>query len=223
MKNRRPGPEPMAQFFNLRAQRYDQVHLGHVDGGQATKDLVAGLLPEGTCAILDLGCGTGLELEAVYARFPETRVTAVDIAEDMLQKLRERFPAQEMEIVRESYLDMDFGAARYDAVITVMSLHHLSPKQKAALFARIHDCLRPGGVFLNCDYFAPARAYELYRRLLLWALRKPPGSVHFDIPFTARHELALLRRAGFRCKAAWRKRKTWVLAAEAERIPAIFR
>ena len=84
--------EPMAQFFNSRAEIYDEVHTSHIDGGRASKDIVAGLLPEGTKRILDLGVGTGLELEAVFARFPEAHVTGIDMAEDMLQKLRERLP-----------------------------------------------------------------------------------------------------------------------------------
>lgn len=206
--------EPMAQFFNSRADIYDEVHTSHIDGGRESKDIVAGLLPEDTESILDLGVGTGLELEAVYARFPNAQVTGVDMAEDMLQKLRERFPGRGMELIRGNYLDMDFGAARFDAVISVMSLHHLAPKQKVILFQRARKCLTPGGVFLNCDYYARSRAYELRRRGLLWLLRGLPGSVHFDIPLTARHEMNIMRSSGFCCvKAAWRQGNSWVLEA----------
>jgi len=205
--------EPMAQFFNTRAETYDEVHLSHT-GGRASKDVVAGLLPENARRILDLGVGTGLELEAVYARFPDIQVTGIDMAEDMLQKLLERFPGKDIEVIRGSYLGYDFGAARYDAVITVMSLHHLAPEQKAALFRRVLESLAPGGVFLNCDYYAKSRGYELRRRGLLWLTRKPPGSVHFDIPLTARHELDIMRSSGFSCaKSAWRRGNTWVLEA----------
>lgn len=204
--------EPMAQFFNTRADIYDEVHTSHVDGGRAGKDIAAGLLPEHTRRVLDLGVGTGLELEAVYARFPGVRVTGIDMAADMLQKLLERFPGKEIESVCGSYLDYDFGTACYDAVITVMSLHHLPPKQKAILFRRVRACLAPGGVFISCDYFAHSRTYEFQNRAKLFAARVKPGSVHFDIPLTARHELRLLRRAGFSCvKAAWREGNTWAL------------
>jgi len=209
--------EPMAQFFNSRAEAYDEVHTSHIDGGRASKDIVAGLLPEGTRRILDLGVGTGLELEAVFMRFPEARVTGIDMAEDMLQKLRERFPGKEMELVCGSYLDLDFGAAQYDAVISVMSLHHLLPAQKRLLFERVRKSLVPGGVFLNCDYFAPSRVYELRRRAMLWAMRAQPGSVHFDIPMTARHEMNIMRSSGFcHVEDVWKQGNTWVLEAKAD-------
>jgi len=204
----------MAQFFNSRADIYDEVHTSHIDGGRESKDIVAGLLPEHTANILDLGIGTGLELEAIYVRFPDAQVTGVDMAEDMLRKLRERFPDRTIETICGSYLDMDFGAARYDAVVSVMSLHHLTPKQKRVLFERVRKSLAPGGVFLNCDYFARSRTYEIWRRGLLWLLHAVPGSVHFDIPLTARHEMNIIRSSGFHsAKAVWRERNTWVLEA----------
>jgi len=206
--------EPMAEFFNSRAEVYDEVHTSHIDGGRASKDIVAGLLPEGTRRILDLGVGTGLELEAVFARFPEAQVTGIDMAEDMLQKLRERFPGKEMELICGSYLEADFGTAQYDAVISVMSLHHLPPAQKRLLFERVRKCLKPGGGFLNCDYYAKSRAYELRCRAKLWTMHAPPGSVHFDIPMTARHEMNIMRSSGFsRVRDAWKQGNTWVLEA----------
>ena len=209
--------EPMAQFFNSRAEAYDEVHTSHIDGGRASKDIVAGLLPEGTRRILDLGVGTGLELEAVFARFPEAQVTGIDMAEDMLQKLRGRFPGKEVKAICASYLDLNFSTAQYDAVISVMSLHHLPPAQKRLLFERVRKCLVPGGVFLNCDYYAPTRVYELRRRAMLWAMRAPPGSVHFDIPLTAQHEMKILRSSGFSfVEDAWRQGNTWVLEAKVD-------
>jgi len=31
--------EPMAQFFNSRADIYDEVHTSHIDGGRESKDI----------------------------------------------------------------------------------------------------------------------------------------------------------------------------------------
>ena len=114
-------------------------------------------------------------------------------------------------------MDADFGTTQYDAVISVMSLHHLLPAQKKLLFERVRKCLMPGGVFLNCDYFAPSRVYELHRRAMLRAMRARPGSVHFDIPLTARHEMNIMRSSGFGCaEDAWRQGNTWALKAEVD-------
>ena len=39
----------------------------------------------------------------------------------------------------------------FDAVVSALSIHHLSHEQKAALFKRIYQSLRPGGIFINAD------------------------------------------------------------------------
>ena len=80
--------EEMGAFFDARCRVYDAVHTGGIDGGMESKRVPAALLPEGTRTLLDLGVGTGLELEAVFARFP----TGLDIAPSMLALLREKYP-----------------------------------------------------------------------------------------------------------------------------------
>jgi len=204
----------MAQFFNTRAPTYDEVHTGHISGGLATKDLIAQYLPEHTRDVLDLGCGTGLELPAIYARFPGARVVGIDLAEDMLALLRGRCAGFHVETLCMSYFDYEFPANRFDAVASVMSLHHFSPAQKLDLYARVRQTLRPGGVFLNCDYFigSPLRERLYFRRLR--RLGCEPGAAHFDTPLTARHEMRVLRQAGFeRVRVVYANKNTKVVMA----------
>jgi len=206
--------EPMGDFFNARASDYDEVHTGHIDGGLATKDLVAHYLPEGTRDVLDLGCGTGLELPALFARFPEARVVGIDLAEDMLALLRERCTGFDVQTLRMSYFDYDFPPGRFDAVISVMSLHHFTPAQKRDLYSRARSALKPGGVFLNCDYFigSPLRVRLNFLRLRL--MRQAPGAMHFDTPLTARQEMKVLRQSGFaRVELVWENENTKVVMA----------
>ena len=86
--------EEMGPFFDTQCRVYDAVHTGGIDGGMESKRVPAALLPEGTRTLLDLGVGTGLELEAVFARFPTVRVTGLDIAPSMLALLREKYPGR---------------------------------------------------------------------------------------------------------------------------------
>ncbi len=67
--------EEMGAFFDARSKSYDEVHTGHIGGGLESKHVPALYLPEGCKELLDLGIGTGLELETVFQRFPEVRVT----------------------------------------------------------------------------------------------------------------------------------------------------
>ncbi|MCL2301138.1 MAG: class I SAM-dependent methyltransferase [Firmicutes bacterium] len=189
--------EPMGAFFNKHAPTYDHDHTAQIVGGVAMKDIVAGYLPEGARDILDLGCGTGLELPAIFARFPEARVVGIDLAEDMLALLHERCAGFAVETLHMSYFDYDFPEKQFDAVISVMSLHHFSPEQKIGLYSRVRSTLKPGGVFLNCDYYIgnPLCARLQFARLR--RLKIEPGAMHIDTPLTTRQELQTLRQAGF--------------------------
>ena len=206
--------EPMGDFFNARASDYDEVHTSHISGGIATKELIAHYLPEGTREVLDLGCGTGLELPALFARLPGAKVLGIDLAEDMLALLHERCTGFDVQTLCMSYFDYDFPPGRFDAVVSVMSLHHFTPAQKLALYSRARSTLKPGGVFLNCDYFlgSPLRVRLNFLRLAL--MRQQPGAMHFDTPLTAKQEMKVLRQAGFeRVKTLWKVKNTEVIGA----------
>jgi cyclopropane fatty-acyl-phospholipid synthase-like methyltransferase len=39
----------------------------------------------------------------------------------------------------------------FDAIVSALAIHHLEDAEKRSLFARIHERLRPGGVFVNAE------------------------------------------------------------------------
>ena len=74
--------------------------------------------------------------------------------------------------------------------------------QKARLFAKIRDSLRPGGVYLQCDYEAKTQQIEdlLFAECARRRARDgiaPDVFVHFDTPLTLEHEMQAMRDAGF--------------------------
>ena len=100
-----------------------------------------------------------------------------------------------------SYFAVSFPGA-FDAVISFESLHHFLPEKKRRLFKRIYDCLMPGGMFVNGDYFACCDEEENLLRET-WSRKRREENipddtfVHFDIPLTKEHEAALLKEVGF--------------------------
>jgi len=99
-------------------------------------------LPDHTQTIIDFGIGTGLELEEIYKRFPNVEVTGLDIAENMLRLLSERYPDKDIHLYQKSYLDFEFGRSNYDVALSVMTLHHYDHITKTGLYRRINDCLK---------------------------------------------------------------------------------
>lgn len=180
----------MRNFFNEKAAGYDAVHLPDM----ATKAAITEALPDGVSRLLDLGAGTGLELYPLFEQFPEARVRVVDIAEKMLNGLRERPFAGRLEIVCGDFFGLDFGG-NYDAVISSAALHHFAPADKARLYAKIFACLKPGGMFVNSDGFVDT-IEEQEAHMREYAGHGGDGG-HYDTPLAVSVEEELLRGAGF--------------------------
>ena len=194
--------EAMDAFFEARLSDYDGHMLRDIRGAAEFYPYTASLLPAAPARILDLGCGTGLELEAYFRRCPEAEVTGIDLSEAMLRALRLKFPGRRLELIRGSYRELPLGEERCDAAVSVESLHHFTPGQKAALYASLLAALKPGGRFILTDYFADSEEGSAAAFEELGKLRKEAGLgedilVHYDTPLTVQRETALLREAGF--------------------------
>lgn len=183
--------ENMRQFFNEKADgNYDSVHLNMMNN----KIPITEALPEGTKRVLDLGGGTGLELIPLFERFPEARVTVVDVAEEMLAQLRKRDFAARVDIICGDFFCVDFGRD-YDAVISTSALHHFSEEDKTRLLAKALDSLRPGGMFINSDKCVRTQEEQDYAFKELE--EEPDKYRHMDTPLTPENECKALRAAGF--------------------------
>ena len=85
--------EKMDEFFENRLAGYDEHMLTEIESADAFYPFTARCLPVGeNCRILDLGCGTGLELEFYFAINPSARVTGIDMTKGMLDALERKFP-----------------------------------------------------------------------------------------------------------------------------------
>lgn len=204
--------EKMNDFFNARFKDYDEIHTSHIDGGMESKNVIANLLPVSTKKLLDIGIGTGLELEAIFNRFTDVHVTGMDIAENMLELLKEKYKREyergQINLLHRSYLDYDYAGKEYDAVVSVMTLHHYTHKVKTEIYRNIWSSLKDGGVYIESDYMISElkndnpQAIEdsLFQNLL--TLRKEQGldeksEYHYDTPCTVPNQIKMLYAAGF--------------------------
>lgn len=184
--------ENMRGFFNRKASEnaYDCVHLNMMN----SKEPITKVLPEGTKRVLDLGAGTGLELIPLFERFPDARVTVVDVAEEMLEQLKTRPFADKLEIICGDFFFTDFGEG-FDAMISTSALHHFTEEDKTRLFAKVLDSLRPGGMLVNSDKCVRTQEEQDYAFRELE--EEPTKYNHMDTPLTPENERKVLEAAGF--------------------------
>ena len=196
--------EKMADFFEARLDGYDEHMLTNIAGAKEFYPFTAAQLPAFSGAkILDLGCGTGLELEGYFKLNPRVRVTGIDLSERMLEALAAKFPDKDLNLIRGSYFEVPFGENCLDAAVSVESLHHFTKEEKIPLYKKLYDALKPGGVFILTDYFSMSEDEENFHRAELLRLKAEQGLgdgefYHYDTPLTVAHEMEALEQAGFR-------------------------
>jgi tRNA (cmo5U34)-methyltransferase len=115
--------------------------------------------------VLDVGAGTGLLTAAVAESYSDARFELLDGSAEMLAEARERLGERILAVHVQDMAD-GLPAGPFDAVVSALAIHHLADDDKRVLFGRVHDVLRPGGVFVNAEQVAgptPELA-DLYRK-----------------------------------------------------------
>ena len=195
--------EKMGEFFDARLNGYEEHMLTCIESAPEFYPITADYLPkEAHAAVLDLGCGTGLELNEYFRMNPAAHITGIDLAPGMLKALQEKFPDKALDLHLGSYFDLPFGESCFDAAVSVESLHHFTQAEKLPLYKKLHNALKDGGYFILTDYFSLTEEEETSTRAELLRLKAEQGLAedefyHFDTPLTVDHEVEVLRDAGF--------------------------
>ena len=210
----------VSSHLRLDTAEYDRIirtYIPYYDESRAVQlDLLAATELQPDARIVDLGGGTGSLAEAILERFPQARVIVRDIDPEMLAVAQTRLSrfAGRVELDRASFAA---PLPVVDAVLSAFALHHIPTlADKTAVYGRIHDAIRPGGVFLNNDAaagpfwpllrdqwaaFMATQGFTLeqgYRNLDDWAAE--------DTYFSVREELEAMAAAGFdQAECAWRR------------------
>ena len=195
--------EEMSEFFTNRLDGYDEHMRTTIEGASDFYAYTAAQLPAQPGArVLDLGCGTGLELEEYFRLNPEADVTGIDLCRPMLDALAAKFPDRKLHLRCESYFDAELSPDTYDAAVSVESLHHFTAEKKRELYCGLFGALKKGRKFILTDYFAESEALEKEYFENLEALKREQQLddgqfYHYDTPLTMEHEMEILAEAGF--------------------------
>jgi tRNA (cmo5U34)-methyltransferase len=156
------------EAFSAHAAEYTALRRRLVPAFDAFYGTAVGAVSE--CAsggpvarVLDLGAGTGLLTAMVAERYPDVSFELLDGSPEMLGEARQRLGGRVVAVHIQDMAD-PLPEGPFDAVVSALAIHHLEDEDKRVLFRRIHEVLRPGGVFVNADQFlgpTPALA-ELY-------------------------------------------------------------
>ena len=212
--------ESMSDFFTARTEGYDEHMLTEVEGCKEGYIKMASLVPSACERLLDLGCGTGLELDEIFRLFPRIKVTGIDLTESMLRKLREKHSDKDITLICGDYFTEPFGECEFDCTVSFQTMHHFSHEKKLGLYRKIYESLSSEGVYIECDYMVLTQTEEDHWFRENARLRKEQGIgedefYHYDTPCTVDNQIMLLKSAGFSSvKQVFRKENTTMLVAK---------
>ncbi|QDU76126.1 hypothetical protein Pan97_31710 [Bremerella volcania] len=149
--------DPSKFFDQEKAAGYDQRWAGMAAINDAQHLLLKGILstlgPQ--ARLLCVGAGTGAELLALAAAFPNWQFTVVEPAPGMMQVCRRNAEAQAITqrcTFHEGYLDSLPQTEPFDAATSMLVSHFLVDReQRNRYFAEIARRVRPGGLVVNSD------------------------------------------------------------------------
>ena len=156
------------KHFEEEASEFDNIILKLVPHYIQMIDALVSAIPfknTDSINIIDLGCGTGYVSMKIKERFPNSKLTCLDFAENMIAQAKIRMNKyKDVTFYLEDIRKFEFDK-KYDAVVSSLALHHLETnKDKIKFYKKIFDALEPEGVFYNSDIILGSNEtlHELY-------------------------------------------------------------
>lgn len=164
-------------------------------------------------AWLDAGCGTGRTAETAFAELPIERFVFCDTSPEMLEIAKERFGDRKKcntEFILSDVRELDFHSC-FDVVTAVQVNHYLDRQGRTLAVKKCCEALKPGGVFITFENFAPGSETGKKLYLRRWEnFQRDNGRPAADcaehisrygrkyFPITVPEHLQLLKDCGFR-------------------------
>ncbi len=107
--------------------------------------------PEQEFRVMDMGCGTGNVTLMIKKKYPNAVVTCLDMAVNMLEEAKQKLKDySDIRYVVADFSDYEFDA-RFDAIVSSLTFHHLDEGDKRRLYERIFNALEFDGIFITGD------------------------------------------------------------------------
>ena len=206
MINKLDYPKKIENHFNKRADGYDN-HMEKTvtsfnDFYKIISDPISAI--NNNIEILDLGCGTGIELKYLFNKNPKIKITGIDLSEKMLLKLKEKYIKiiNQIQLIKDSFLYYKIKESYYDYIISVWALHHLTYEKKLKLYKKIYYGLKENSYYIEGDYIVSEIEEESFinkyqEQMSRLKGKEAEGDYHIDIPFSIKTQKKILLEANF--------------------------
>jgi SAM-dependent methyltransferase len=122
----------------------------------------------GVSRLVEIGVGVGAETRLYRRRWPEVRVTGVDLSWHQLERarvvLRDEVSSGAVSLLRASAAHLPFADGTFDAALSIWVLEHVP--DPLAVMRECARCLAPGGRFLAQEVYNTSLYLEPHRPII---------------------------------------------------------
>lgn len=146
--------------FDSLSWAYDPIAMRLVRAGAWRQALVEAVAPAPGERILDLGCGTGSLCLMLKARCPQATIIGLDPDPSMLARAERKAARAGLDIawIEASATALPQAAPLrepFDACVSSLMFHHLTPAEKKAALAEAFRATKAGGRIAIADWGPP--------------------------------------------------------------------
>ena len=178
MKNKKPeeiyNPKYVENLFDRMSESYERINLLFSFGfTQIWRNAMMNRIArkyDGNIEIIDLMTGMGETWDAIKKKYPESKLTGLDISEGMLmrakKKNKKRF-GNAVKLEKQNILESELESDRYDLVLSAFGLKTFNEEQFSILAEEVQRILKPKGCFVFIEISSPGnyflnQFYKLY-------------------------------------------------------------
>jgi len=140
----------LQRYYRYHSRIYDLTRWAFLFGRQS----VIELLPElpHNPVIVEVGCGTGKNLETLEYYYPDARMYGLDLSKEMIEKAGKRFdPYSQVTLIHRSYGKEKMPDLSADLILLSYTLTMTGDSVEEVL-QHLYDDLRPGGYVAVVDF-----------------------------------------------------------------------
>ena len=141
----------LQRYYRFHARIYDATRWSFLFG---RTDLIERLASRHAPAnILEIGCGTGSNLVRMARRFPQARLTGLDLSADMLTRARRRLTpyGDRITLLHQPYAGLPDHRPGFDLIVLSYCLSMINPGWEAVI-ANIRQDLAADGLIAVVDF-----------------------------------------------------------------------
>jgi len=118
--------------------------------------------------ILELGCGTGNLTQLISLKYPNAKITGVDISTECINECKSRISSSNIEYIKSDFKEIAFPENSFDLVLSSISIHHIKDADKEELFNKLYRFQTANGILSFCDQFKGETEFIYQKHIESW-------------------------------------------------------